>query len=57
MHEVTRPANVKRAVRGYQQILPAPTLPKAILYFRFAFSHAFDAPERYFISEGPILDG
>ena len=57
VHEVTGPADVKHAVRGYQQILPAPTLPKAVHYFRFAFSHAFDAPERYFISEGPILDG
>ena len=57
VHEVAEPADVRNAVDGYQQILPAPTLPKAIKYFRFAFSHAFDAPERYFISEGPILDG
>jgi hypothetical protein len=57
VHEVTKPADMKHAVRGYQQILPAPTLPKAIRYFRFAFAHVFDAPERYFISEGPILDG
>ncbi len=57
VHEVTKPSDVKHAIRGYQQVLPAPTLAKAISYFRFAFSHAFDAPERYFISEGPILDG
>jgi hypothetical protein len=57
VHEVMKPADVKHAVRGYQQIMPAPTLAKAIRYFRFAFSHAFDAPERYFISEGPILNG
>lgn len=57
VHEVMKPGDVKHAVKGYQQILPAPTLPKAIQYFRFAFSHAFDAPLRYFISEGPIIDG
>ena len=55
VHEVMQPADVKDAVRGFQQIMPAPTLPKAIRYFRFAFSHVFDAPVRYFISEGPIL--
>jgi len=57
VHEVLSPEDVKHATQGFQQILPAPTLPKAIRYFRFAFSHCFDAPERYFISEGPILDG
>jgi hypothetical protein len=57
VHEVTRPADVKHAVDGFQQILPAPTLAGAIRYFRFGFAHSFDAPMRYFISEGPILDG
>ncbi|MHC4249148.1 MAG: hypothetical protein ACYS9X_08480, partial [Planctomycetota bacterium] len=57
VHQVTRPADVLRATKGYQQIMPAPTLAGAVEYFRFAFSHAFDAPERYFISEGPVLDG
>ncbi len=57
VHEVTRPQDVTNAVKGFQQIIPAPTLAGGIRYFRFAFSHAFDAPVRYFISEGPILDG
>jgi len=57
VHEVMKPADVSKAVNGYQQILPAPSLAKGIRYFRFGFSHGFDAPERYFISEGPILDG
>lgn len=57
VHEIKRPDDVKNAVHGYQQIMPAPTLAQAVNYFRFGFSHAFDAPPRYFLSEGPILDG
>ncbi|MHC4886738.1 MAG: hypothetical protein ACYTGH_16810, partial [Planctomycetota bacterium] len=57
VHEVTSPKDVKNATRGFQQILPGPTLAKAVNYFRFAFAHAFDAPVRYYISEGPIVDG
>lgn len=57
-HEVTSPADVATAAKtGFQQMLPAPTLAKAVNYFRFALPHFFDCPLRYFISEGPILDG
>ena len=57
VHEVTSPSDVKNATKGYQQIMPAPTLSKAVHYFRHAFTHCFDAPLRYFISEGPLVDG
>ncbi len=58
IHEVTRPADVaKAASAGFQQILPAPTLRQATDYFRFAMPHFFDCPPRYFLSEGPVLDG
>jgi len=57
VHEVTQPSDVQYATKGFQQIMPAPTLAGAIKYFRFGFGHVFDAPVRYFISEGPILDG
>jgi len=57
VHEVTSPADVAKATTGFQQILPAPTLPQAVEYFRFGFPHYFSCPLRYFISEGPILDG
>jgi len=57
VHEVTDPADVRHATKGFQQVLPGPTLGKAVNYFRFAFAHAFDAPVRYYISEGPVIDG
>jgi len=57
-HEVTSPDDVAiAATAGFQQILPAPALPQAIDYFRFGFPHYFECPLRYFISEGPLLDG
>jgi len=57
VHEVNDPADVHYATKGFQQILPGPTLEKAVNYFRFAFAHAFDAPVRYYVSEGPVIDG
>jgi hypothetical protein len=57
VHEINSPKDIKNATVGYQQILPAPTLEGAIHYFRYGFSHNFDDPMRYFISEGPILNG
>lgn len=58
VREIMRPADVaKAAASGFQQILPAPTLRQAVDYFRFAMPHFFDSPPRYFLSEGPILDG
>lgn len=58
VHEVMSPADVaKAAATGYQQILPAPKLKQAVDYFRYGLAHFFSCPLRYFISEGPILDG
>jgi len=57
-HELTSPAQVAVAARtGFQQILPGVSLAKAARYFRFGFTHYFACPLRYFISEGPVLDG
>lgn len=57
-HELESPDQVATAAKtGFQQILPGVALPQAIDYFRFAFVHFFDCPVRYFISEGPLLDG
>ena len=57
-HELTSPAEVALAARsGCQQVLPGVGLRQAVHYFRFALPHYFDCPLRYFISEGPILDG
>jgi len=58
VHEVSSPGEVaKAAATGYQQILPAPDLRQAMEYFRYGVAHFFECPLRYFISEGPILDG
>lgn len=57
VHEVTSPADVAKATAGFQQILPAPNLRQAVDYFRYGLAHFFSCPLRYFISEGPILDG
>ncbi len=57
VHEVYSPADVPAAAGvGFQQIMPADTVPHAADYFRCALSHFFDCPVRYFISEGPIID-
>ena len=57
-HEVNSPDEVAlAATTGYQQILPAPSLKQAVEYFRFGLPNYFQCPGRYFISEGPNLDG
>ena len=57
-HELDNPAQVAAAASaGFQQIMPGWALPQAIDYFRFAFPHYFEAPFRYYISEGPVLEG
>jgi len=57
-HELTSPAQVAKAAQsGYQQIVPAPTLKRAVDYFRFGMPHYFSCPVRYYISEGPLLTG
>jgi hypothetical protein len=58
VHEVTSPADVARAATaGFQQIMPAPKLSQAVDYFHYGMVHFFSCPVRYFLSEGPILDG
>lgn len=57
-HELTHPDQVQKAsASGFQQVLPAPELKEAVKYFRNGVPHFFDNPVRYFISQGPILDG
>lgn len=57
VHEVLSPADVPVAAKtGFQQIMPADTVERAGDYFRCALSHFFDCPQRYFISEGPVID-
>ena len=57
VHELFAPAEVATAVRtGFQQLMPADTVANAFAYFRAGIGHYFDAPARYLISEGPIID-
>ncbi|MFP4028901.1 MAG: hypothetical protein ACLFWL_14015 [Candidatus Brocadiia bacterium] len=57
-HELTSPSQVAKAARsGFQQILPAPSITRGVEYFRHPHALYFTCPVRYFISEGPILDG
>ena len=57
-HELTSPSQVEKAARtGFQQIMPAPSLQRAVEYFRHPHALYFTCPIQYFISEGPILDG
>ncbi len=58
VHELTAPSQVATAAEtGFQQIMPSDTVIHAVDYFRHAHSHYFETPVRYFISEGPIIDG
>jgi len=57
VHEVLSPAEVERAATtGFQQVMPADTLANAVSYFRIGLSTFFEAPPRYLISEGPVID-
>ncbi|MBI3923234.1 MAG: hypothetical protein HY318_17570 [Armatimonadetes bacterium] len=57
VHEVFSPEEVEIAARtGFQQIAPSDTVLHASDYFRCGLSHFFDCPQRYFLSEGPVLD-
>lgn len=57
-HETYAPADVaKEAQVGYQQILPGSSVTQAVHYFRHGLPHYFANPVRYFLSEGPIIDG
>ena len=58
LHELTSPDQVSNAIdTGFQQIMPATDLDRAVRYFRHAMANYFGCPVRYFISEGPIIDG
>jgi hypothetical protein len=58
VHELESPAQVATAAEtGFQQIMPADDLREAVEYFLHAHAHYFECPVRYYISEGPVLDG
>lgn len=58
VHELFTPGDVKaKATIGYQQIVPSQDARDAIRYFRYGMDHFFENPQRYFITEGPIIDG
>jgi hypothetical protein len=57
VHELTDPRQVpKAAATGFQQIVPSQDALDAIRYFRYGMAHFFENPQRYFITEGPIID-
>ncbi len=57
VHELTDPRQVPTAAAtGFQQILPSQDALDAIRYFRYGLAHFFENPQRYFITEGPIID-
>jgi len=57
VHELTDPRQVpKAAATGFQQIVPSQDALDAIRYFRYGLAHFFENPQRYFITEGPIID-
>ncbi|HPD15047.1 MAG TPA: hypothetical protein PLE19_08855 [Planctomycetota bacterium] len=57
VHELTDPRQVaKAAATGFQQIVPSQDVLDAIRYFRYGMAHFFENPQRYFITEGPIID-
>jgi len=58
VHELYTPAEVaKNGTIGFQQIVPAQDAQDAIRYFRYGIDHFFENPQRYFITDGPIIDG
>ncbi|HUT37635.1 MAG TPA: hypothetical protein VNE39_29410 [Planctomycetota bacterium] len=57
VHELTDPRQVaKAAATGFQQVVPSQDALDAIRYFRYGLAHFFENPQRYFITEGPIID-
>ena len=57
VHELYDPAEVaKHGTIGFQEIVPSQDAQDAIRYFRYGIDHFFENPQRYFISEGPIVD-
>ncbi len=57
VHELTSPDEVGTfGLVGFQQIVPSQNALDAIRYFRYGMDHFFENPQRYFITEGPIVD-
>lgn len=57
VHELSDPADVAvKGTMGFQLIVPAQDALDARRYFRYGMAHFFENPQRYFITEGPIID-
>ncbi len=57
VHEMTKPGQVAtNSTLGFQLIVPSQDARDATRYFRSGMSHFFENPQRYFITEGPIID-
>ncbi len=58
VHELFDPKDVKTdGLIGFQQIVPAQDGLDAVRYFRYGMQHFFENPQRYYITEGPLIDG
>jgi len=58
VHELYDPADVSsKGTIGFQEIVPAQDARDAIRYFRYGLAHFFENPQRYYITEGPIITG
>jgi hypothetical protein len=58
VHELTDPSDVAaKGTIGFQVVVPAQDAQDAVRYFRYGMDHFFENPQRYFITEGPIIDG
>jgi hypothetical protein len=57
VHEMTNPGQVAvNSTLGFQLIVPSQDARDAARYFRSGMAHFFENPQRYFITEGPIID-
>jgi len=57
VHELTAPRDVaQKGTMGFQLIVPSQDARDAARYFRAGIGHFFENPQRYFITEGPMID-
>ncbi len=57
VHELTAPNDVAtKGTLGFQLIIPSQNAYDTAQYFRAGIGHFFEDPQRYFITEGPIID-
>ena len=57
VHELTDPKDVaQKGTLGFQLIVPSQDAHDAARYFRAGLGHFFESPQRYFITEGPLID-